>query len=194
MGQYPAAPCSPGPFVVLLNMVPPAGLVLTATCTQRCYWTAGAESGSQIGDLARQQHGCSQKHGGSEGVQAKFPPFFSGTAQPQPRDQKTMTARDVTGSSFFSDRKSGNVVHVLGRFPHLITQKTWKKKGKDALEKIGKMQWDGAPKLQISVPCRGRTCLDNHNHEKRFASDVASKRDLMRHQMNNLCEFLCSTV
>ena len=34
------------------------------------------------------------------------------------------------------------------------------KREKHPLEKIQKIRGDGAPKLQISVPCRGRACPD----------------------------------
>ena len=42
-----------------------------------------------------------------------------------------MTAGDVTGfCAFFSARKSGNFLHILGRFPYRITQKTWRHRQK----------------------------------------------------------------
>ena len=63
--------------------------------------------------------------------------------------EKTMTDRVVTGFyTVFSARKSGNFLHILGN---------------DTLNhgEKGKLDWgtkscgDAAPKLQISVPCRG---------------------------------------
>ena len=74
-------------------------------------------------------------------------------------DQKTMTAREVTGLyAFFSSRKSGNFLYILGRFPYSTTQKNLEKKEKIHWRKFNKCS--GGPKLQISVPCRGRTCPD----------------------------------
>ena len=72
--------------------------------------------------------------------------------------KKNHDSRDVTGFyAYFSARKSGNFLHILGRFPYQITQKTWRKGKKSTGENSKKSSGGGAPKLQISVPCRGRT-------------------------------------
>ena len=61
-----------------------------------------------------------------------------------------MTARDVTGFyAFFSARKSCNCLHILGRFSLLDCTVDLEKK---------EIHWRNFKKIQISVPCRGRTC------------------------------------
>ena len=93
--------------------------------------------------------------------------------------EKTMTATDVTGfCAFFSARKSGNLLHILGRFPYSITQKTWRKWKKiHWLEKIQKKNVETAP----------RNC--------RFLSLVVVERALTNVHFSNvhlvLCQFSC---
>ena len=72
-----------------------------------------------------------------------------------------MTARDVTGILRFFLRPE------IGQFsPHfevislLNYTENLEKKEKNPLEKTQKIQWRNFPKLQISVPCRVRTCPD----------------------------------
>ena len=68
--------------------------------------------------------------------------------------EETMTARDMTGyCAVFSTRKSGNFVHFVGH------NKPGEGKRKNPLEIVQKTR-DGAPKLQISIPCRRRTPPD----------------------------------
>ena len=69
-----------------------------------------------------------------------------------PGPKKTITARDVTGFyAFFSAWKSGNFLRVLGPFSLIdYTEKGKRSTGEDSKKSSG----DGAPKLQISVPCR----------------------------------------
>ena len=69
-----------------------------------------------------------------------------------------MTAREVTKfCAFFSARKSDNFLQILGWYPFLFTQKTWKKGKKHSLEKFikkKKIQWRNFP-----VPCCGERAL-----------------------------------
>ena len=91
----------------------------------------------------------------SEGVQTPKLPQGKYISGPK----KTVTATDVTGFyAFFSARKWGNFLHVFGPFPCWITQQTWRKGKTSSGESSKKSSGDGAPTLQISVPCRGRTC------------------------------------
>ena len=74
------------------------------------------------------------------------------------RDQKeNMTARGVTGFYAFLDRKSSKFLGAVS-LPN-CTEKL-EKKDKIHWRKFKKSSGDGAPKLEISVPCRGRTCPD----------------------------------
>ena len=71
--------------------------------------------------------------------------------------EKTMTATDVTG---FDAIFSTGFFATFSRFWGARLTKLHREPGEKA-----KIQWrassgDGAPKLQISVPCRGRTCPD----------------------------------
>ena len=73
------------------------------------------------------------------------------------RAEKTMTATDVTG---FDAIFSTGFFATFSRFSGALLTKMHIN-----LEKEQKIQWrassgDGAPKLQISVPCRGRTGPD----------------------------------
>ena len=46
-----------------------------------------------------------------------------------------MTARDKTGFyAIFSARKSGNFLHILGRFPYYMAQKTWRRRQRSTRE------------------------------------------------------------
>ena len=81
-------------------------------------------------------------------------PFYQG-------QKKTMTATDVTefdanfstGFSLLSPDFRGSSCQ--------IAHKMLEKKQKNPVESAS--SGDGAPKLQISVPCRGRTCPDSKN-------------------------------
>ena len=70
-----------------------------------------------------------------------------------------MTATDVTGfDAIFSTGFFATFSRFWGARLTKLHRRTWRKKQK--------IQWrassgDGAPKLQISVPCRGRTCPEN---------------------------------
>ena len=66
-----------------------------------------------------------------------------------------MTARDVTRvCAFFSARKSGIFLHILGRFLTKLHSKPGERE-KIHWRKFKKSSGDSAPKLQISVPCLG---------------------------------------
>ena len=74
-----------------------------------------------------------------------------------------MTARDVTGFyAFFFARKSGNFSTFWGDFLTQSHSKPGEKGKKIHWRKFKKSGGDNAPKLQISVPCRGRTRPDNN--------------------------------
>ena len=93
-----------------------------------------------------------------------------------------MIARDVTGfHTSFSIRKSGNFLHILGRFHDQLGEKE-----KDPPNFKKKISGNGAPKLQISVPGRGQTCPDklapnlghesHGNHEMKFRKQPPFKK------------------
>ena len=64
-----------------------------------------------------------------------------------------------------STRKSGNFFHILGRCPfNLKLHRKPGEKGQESTGKKKKSNGDGALKLQISVPCRGRTRPDQCSH------------------------------
>ena len=50
---------------------------------------------------------------------------------------------------------------MLGRFLYEIARKTWRGREKSTRENSKESSGDGSPKLQISVPCRGRTRPEN---------------------------------
>ena len=67
--------------------------------------------------------------------------------------EKNMTARDVTGfHAFFSARKSGNFLHILGRFPYSIAQKTWRKRKNIHWRNFLKIQWRRRPEIADFCP------------------------------------------
>ena len=95
------------------------------------------------------------------------PYWVQDTSQTQPfqkgpfsRPKKPMTTTDVIGfyAFFLSARKSGNFLHILGANSLLSYTVNLEKKEKIHWRKFKKSSGDIAPKLQISVPCRGRTC------------------------------------
>ena len=70
----------------------------------------------------------------------------------------------------------------------------------ESLEKKQKIQWrassgDGAPKLQISVPCRGRTCPENRSDFLGVRFQIAALEDLnllKLGSLNSSCPFFLS--
>ena len=78
---------------------------------------------------------------------------------------------------FFSTRELGNFLHILGRFLTNLHRKPGERLAKHPLGKIIP-SGDGAPNLQISVPCRGRTRPDMlstiWNSRKQFICPVIS--------------------
>ena len=78
--------------------------------------------------------------------------------------EKTMTARDMTGfCASFSARKSGHFLHIWGEFLTEVHSAPGKKGTNIHCREFKKSNGDGAPKLQISLPCRGQTCPDKKN-------------------------------
>ena len=73
-----------------------------------------------------------------------------------------MTATDVTGFyAFFLQPEIGQFsprYWAISLPNHTVNLE---KREKNPLEEISKSSGDGAPKLQISVPCRGRTRPDS---------------------------------
>ena len=66
--------------------------------------------------------------------------------------EKTMTVRDVTGfCAFFFARKSGNFLHIFGRFPTKLYRKPGEK-GNNPLEKIQKVHWRRRPQTADFCP------------------------------------------
>ena len=64
-----------------------------------------------------------------------------------------MTARDVTGfCALFSARKSGDFLHILGRFPNQIAQKTRRHRKKIHWRKFKKIQWRRHPEIADFCP------------------------------------------
>ena len=59
---------------------------------------------------------------------------------------------------FLSARRSDKFLHIFGGDFLTKVHRKPGERGKIPLEKIQNLSEDGAPKLQISVPCRGRTC------------------------------------
>ena len=78
-------------------------------------------------------------------------------------DRKNMTVRDVTGFyAFFSAWEIGQFSPYFGAdFPLYYTENLEEKR-KITGENSKKSSGDDDPKLQISVPCRGRTCPELH--------------------------------
>ena len=93
------------------------------------------------------------------------------------RNQKTMTARDVTGfCAFFSARKSGKFSPHFGSISWSNYTVNLEKKEISTGENIFKNPVETAPpKLQISVPCRGRTGPEAkcYGFERRTISSMA---------------------
>ena len=71
-----------------------------------------------------------------------------------------MTTRDVTGFCACSSPGNRAIFSIFcGYFLTKKNAENLEKKEKNPLEKTQKKtSGDGAPKLQLSVPCRGRTC------------------------------------
>ena len=97
----------------------------------------------------------------------------------QIRAEKTMPATDVTG---FDVIFSTGFFASFSRFRGLVLLNCTYK-----LEKKQKIQWrarpsngDGAPKLQISVPCRGRTCPEQMQPAQHFSRDLLIVRKKVR--------------
>ena len=96
---------------------------------------------------------------GREGPGAHFRTLFA-TFGPTP-GIPNMTAREVTGFyAFFSTRRSGNFLQILGRFLSLLLvyEENPAEKTKDPLKRFQEIEC--APKLQISVASRGRSFLN----------------------------------
>ena len=74
---------------------------------------------------------------------------------------KVEGATFMTGfCGFFCARISRNFHHIPGRFPNKIPTDNLEKKESSTGENSRKSSGDSAPKLQISVPCRGQTRPD----------------------------------
>ena len=92
---------------------------------------------------------------GTQGVRARYdavlPPFISFVRSPS---CPVFLVPEIL--HFFSARKSGKFLNILGSFP-----KSHRKPGERGKNTTGenstKSRGDGTPKLQISAPCRGRT-------------------------------------
>ena len=82
-----------------------------------------------------------------------------------------MTATDMTAFYAFSLPRNGQFSPRSGAISFRITHLKPGETGKNPPEKIQKKSsGDSAPKLQISVPCRGRTCPDCFKGSKRHAT------------------------
>ena len=112
-----------------------------------------------------------------------------------------MIATTVTGFCTFSSAwKSGNFLHILGPFHYKYTKLHSKpgEKGKQSNgENSKKSSAETSPKLQISVPCRGRTCPDNRGrkaHPKsRNTKKIPRSRELFQKVCVNFCLLPCDT-
>ena len=72
---------------------------------------------------------------------------------------KTMTATDVTGfCASFSAWKSGSFLHIWGNFQTDLHRKPCREMIKSTGDYSINSSGEVSPKLQISVPCRGRAC------------------------------------
>ena len=72
---------------------------------------------------------------------------------------------------FFLYSEIGQFSPHFGAISFLNYTVNLENRGENPLEKIQKSSGDGAPKLQISVPCRGRTCPE---HSWRGCLDCSS--------------------
>ena len=72
-----------------------------------------------------------------------------------------MTARDVTGFCAFFSPEIGQFSPHFGAFSLLNCTVDLEKREKIHWRKFKKSSGDSAPKLQISVPCLGRTFPEN---------------------------------
>ena len=70
--------------------------------------------------------------------------------------QQRQAARDVTG--FYAFSPPGNRAIFSTFWGYLLTEKKTRKREKSTGENSKKASGEGTPKLQISVPCRGRIC------------------------------------
>ena len=59
---------------------------------------------------------------------------------------------------YFSAQNTRNFLHLLGRFPYQNCTENLEKKDKNPLERTQTSSGETSAILQISVPCRGRTC------------------------------------
>ena len=85
--------------------------------------------------------------------------------KPQPRDRKNRDNQRRDRIPLFFPPEIGQISPHFGAIPFSNYAENWRKtKKKNTGKNSKKSSGDNTPKLQISVPCRGRTCPDQPPH------------------------------